>query len=187
MEQAVAAAAASADVVTLFMDEASFYRQPSQGYLWAAMGRAQPKMRYSTRSNTLVRVAGFLNAVTGVVHAWDYGKVTAPRLRDCFLRVAQAYPHATRIVIVLDNWPVHFHPIVLQALARDPRLELAPLPTYAPWLNPIEKVWRWVRQHVSHAHPWSDDFLLFKAHLRQELDRLAHPSTELLRYVGLFL
>jgi methionine synthase II (cobalamin-independent) len=30
--------------------------------------------------------------------------------------------------------------------------------TYAPWLNPIEKLWRWVRQDVLKMHRWVEDW-----------------------------
>jgi hypothetical protein len=46
----------------LFLDEASFYRQPTQASLWAERGRTQPRLRWSYRSNTLVRVAATLEA-----------------------------------------------------------------------------------------------------------------------------
>ena len=51
----------------LFQDESSFYRQPSQGWLWAFMGRKQPRIRYSHRSNIRMRVVGFMDAVKGKV------------------------------------------------------------------------------------------------------------------------
>ena len=76
-----------------------------------------------------------------------------PRLRQCRLQAARQYPDAQNIYLVMDNWPVHFHPDALDALAQDSRLELLALPTYAPWLNPIEKLWRLVRQRVTHAQP----------------------------------
>jgi transposase len=79
--------------------------------------------------------------------------VTAPRLGHCWLRAAQSYPQAKTIYLIIDSWPVHFHPKALQVLAQDPRLELINLPTYAPWLNAIEKLWRRLRQRVAHAHP----------------------------------
>ena len=46
------------------------------------------------------------------------------------------------------------------ALALEAQAQIAVpfLPTYAPWLNPIEKVWRWLKQSVLYAHPWCDDF-----------------------------
>ena len=186
MEQALQEARARPEeVVLLFSDEASFYRQPSQGWLWARMGRIQPKLPYSHRANTLMRVVGFLDAVTGRVQAWDFKRVTAPRLSQCWLQAAQSYPEAKTIYLVIDNWPVHFHPKALDALAQDPRLTIVNLPTYAPWLNNIEKLWRLLRQRVTHAHPWCDDFRLFREHVLAELQSLAQGSETLLRYVGL--
>lgn len=171
--------------VLLFQDEATFYRQPSQGWLWWWLGRKQPKMRYSNKSNTRMRVVGFMHALTGMVLCWDMSRVTASRLARCIREVSAAFPEAERIYLSWDNWPVHAHPLVLAALQRDPRICVLPLPTYAPWLNPIEKLWRLVRQEVEHAHPWSDQFDVFKAAIREKLSEFAHGSPRLLRYCGL--
>ena len=173
------------EVIVLFTDEVSFYRQPSQAWLWSWMGRRQPKLTYSHRSNTRMRVVGLLEAATGQVQSWDFPRVTAPLLGQCWRQGTERYPQARKIYLVLDNWPVHFHPRALQPLARDPRIELLPLPTYAPWLNPIEKVWRLVKQRVSHAHPWPDDFRRFRQEVMTELQRYVHGSEEVRRYVGL--
>jgi transposase len=172
-------------VIVLFTDEASFYRQPSQAWLWAWLGRQQPKLAYSHRSNTRMRVVGLLEASTGQVQSWDFPRVTAQALGQCWRQGTQRYPQARKIYLVMDNWPVHFHPKALQPLARDPRVEILTLPTYAPWLNPIEKLWRLAKQRVSHTHPWSDDFRLFRHHVTAELGRYFTGSQEVLRYVGL--
>lgn len=171
--------------VVLFQDEGTFYRQPSQGWLWAHMGRAQPRMRYSHRENTRMRVVAYLNATTAAVHAEDMSSVTAERLARNVSGISSWYPQAETIYVVMDNWPVHRHPKVTAALAGQPRVEVLWLPTYAPWLNPMEKGWRWTRQRVTHAHPWSDDFREFREQVRGEFDRLSGGSEELLRYVGL--
>jgi hypothetical protein len=59
------------------------------------------------------------------------------------------------------------------------------LPTYASRLNPIEKLWRWLKQQVLHLHPLADNL----AHLRDQvcefLNQFAVDSDVLLRYVGL--
>lgn len=172
-------------MTVLFSDEASFYRQPSQARLWAWVGRRQPRLRYSCRSNTVMRVLGLLDAVTAQVIAWDFPKVTVNRLARCFEHIGSHYPQAQRIYLVMDNWPNHFHPIVQAALRREPRIRVLPLPTYAPWLNPIEKLWRWVKQRVTHAHPWSDDFLAFRQEVRTELQALGCGSPSLKHYCGL--
>lgn len=171
--------------VLVYEDEATFYRQPSQGWLWAWLGRRQPRMAYSHRANTRLRVVGYLDATTGAVWAEDMGTVTAERLARSVKKLSARYPEAERIYLVWDNWPVHSHPKVLKALADQPRVEVVWLPTYSPWLNAIEKLWRWVRQRVAHAHPWSDDFQEFRAQVRGEFLALADGSPELKTYVGL--
>ncbi len=171
--------------VMLFEDEGSFYRQPSQGWLWSHIGRSQPRMRYSHRANTRMRVVAYLDAATGAVHSCEMSSVTAERLARNVSQLSKWYPHAETIYLVWDNWPNHAHPKVTTALSKHPRVRVLALPTYAPWLNPMEKGWRWTRQRVTHAHPWCDDFSEFRHQVRSELARLREGSEEFLRYVGL--
>ena len=144
------------------------------------------------------------------------GRLDIPALVGFYREVAAAYPEAERIDIVLDNWPVHFHPDLLVALQPQdspfpfPRpgnwptepsaaavrkwgdlalpIRLVPLPTYASWLNPIEKLWRWLRQEVVHLHPWADDLPALCHAADAFLARFAggdDTGQDLLRYVGL--
>ena len=169
----------------LYQDECSLYRQPSQGWLWASMGRRQPRISFAAKGNTRTRVIGALNAITGAVHhqqTWVVDRRTYGRF---VLAAAKHYPAATKIYVIGDNWPVHTHPDAQALLAQDPRIEWVSLPTYAPWLNPIEKVWRWLRQTLVHAHPYADDFHLFKQRITETLDWLAHDPELILRYTGL--
>jgi hypothetical protein len=104
---------------------------------------------------------------------------------------------------------VHFHPDVLAALepqqtpfawcqppawaeivstrARKPELpiQIVQLPTYASWLNPIEKVWRKLKHDVLHLHRWSGDLQEARRHVADFRDQFSTGSLELLRYVGL--
>lgn len=171
--------------VLLFQDETSFYRQPSQGWLWAWMGRRQPKVMYSHQANTRMRVAGFMEAVSGRVLFWDMARVTVKNLAQCIRQVSAAFPQAESIYIVWDNWPVHKHSVVQAAIMKDPRIKVLPLPTYAPWLNAIEKLWRLVRQEIVHAHPWCDNFSLFRSIIKGKLEEFACGSARLVRYCGL--
>ena len=85
-----------------------------------------------------------------------------------------------------DNWPVHAHAKVLAAAAEQ-RVTLLWLPTYAPWLNPIEKLWRQLKQQVLRLHPCSDQWPALKQAVATFLDHAAQLSAERLRYVGLEL
>ena len=169
----------------LFEDEVTFYRQPTQASLWAHGGRRQPLLRYSHKSNTRLRVIGYLNAVRGALHSQLTSRVTVPCLIRSLKQLSQWYPTAKTIYLIWDNWPVHQHPRVMQALKDQPRVEVIWLPTYAPWLNPIEKVWRWLKQSLIHAHPWCDDFLEYRRQIGAAMLSLAQGSRQLLTYVGL--
>jgi len=172
-------------VVAVFQDEASFYRQPSQGWLWSWAGRTQPHMAWSHRSNTLVRAAGCVNAMTGDTHVMQAKQITVPRLIASYRQLLQAYPEALMIYLIQDNWPVHLHDKVQAFLAQNPRLQLCLLPTYAPRLNSIEKLWRWTRQTLCHAHAFCDDFNEFKAQLRECFAQAAAMPLALRKYCGL--
>ena len=64
-------------------------------------------------------------------------------------------------------------------------IKILQLPTYAPWANPIEKLWRWVRQSVLHLHRLSHDWLQLKQRIRDFIQSFRKGSNELLRYMGL--
>jgi hypothetical protein len=171
--------------VVLYQDETTFYRQPTQAWLWSVLGRLQPRLPWSHRANTRLRVVGYLDAVTGAVHSVEMSVVSARKLAKSLAQLSGWYPAARTITLVWDNWPVHQHPTVVAALAAQPRLRVLMLPTYAPWLNAIEKLWRHIRQRVTHAHPWCDDFTEFRTQIRAELATFAHGSRDLVKYTGL--
>lgn len=194
--------------VLLYLDEVTYYRQPSLASGYAPAGRAEPRAERSVRSDTPTRVIGALDAHAGRVVARQRGRIDVPALVRFFEALVAAYP-GRRLYVVLDNWPVHFHPDVLAALepqtspfpfCRPPSwptepgprarrlnlpIQLVPLPTYAPWANPIERLWRWLKQDVLHLHRLADDLPALRDLVLAFLARFHDPSTDLLRYVGL--
>lgn len=193
----------------LYLDEFSLYRQPTLSWAYETVGHLQPLARRSHAANTTSRLIATLDSVTGRVIYGQRSRITTVYLSDFFARVSDAYPHAETIAIVLDNWPVHFHPDVLCRLQpqhfpwppyvppnwpTEPRpravrdslpVQLLCLPTYASWLNPIEKLWRWLKQDIVHLHRCADDWAGLKALVEAFLDRFSTGSSDLLRYVGL--
>jgi hypothetical protein len=193
----------------LYLDEVTFYRQPTLAQAYEAQGSTQPAAPLSHKSNTKGRVLAALDAHSGQVHYRQRSTITLTVLRDFWYQLVESYPAASEIAVVLDNWPVHFHPDVLAPLqaqdfpfpvpqpaswptAPSPKaqhdtlpLQLVQLPTYAPWLNPIEKLWRFLYQEVLHLHRLSDQWQRLKQRVCAFLDRFADGSNRLLRYVGL--
>lgn len=169
----------------LYFDEASFYRQPTQACLWYERGRTQPRVRLSHRSNTVLRVAAAVDAVEGGLVYRLAHRISVKELCRYYQQLAQTYPDCPRLCVVQDNWPIHRHQEVQKTVNRLGRIEMVFLPTYAPYLNPEEKVWRWTKQRLIHAHPYSDDFNAFKQQVAATLDDANRNKADLLRYCGL--
>ena len=69
---------------------------------------------------------------------------------------AQRWPWPLNVPL---NVPEHWPDVPEEPVASDPLpIQLLCLPTYAPWLNPIEKLWRWLKQEVIHLHRLADAF-----------------------------
>lgn len=212
--QLVAQARASdGRLVLLYHDQLTYYRQPSLARAYEARGRCQPLARRSHAANTATRAAATLDGLTGRVVAWQGTRFDIPQVVKFYQQVRAAYPEAECVYVVQDNWPVAFHPDVLVALEpqiqpwpyyrpghwpEDPSpeavrrwgelrlpLQLIPLPTYASWTNPIEKLWRKGKQEVLHLHRWAAQIQVLREEFARFLAQYALGSFDLLRYVGL--
>lgn len=152
----------------LYMEEFTVFRQPTLAQAYAPVGDDQPLAERSVHADTETRVVGTLDADDGRVVYRRARKITSETLVAFLQDVRAAYPHAERIYIIQDNWPVRIHPDVLVALepqetpfsrtrpaswsptpsARAIRkwgnshfpIQRVPLPTDASWCNPIEKL-----------------------------------------------
>jgi transposase len=171
--------------VTLYLDEVSYYRQPTLASCWWPAGAGeQAPAQLSQASNTRRRIVGALDAVSGQVLTQEGFKIGVEKLAAFYGLMRQRYPEAQTIYVIQDNWPVHFHPAV-RAAAEAHRIQMVALPTYAPWLNPIEKFWRKLKQEVLHLHRWSDQWDRLQERVKVFLENHAAGSAALLRYVGL--
>jgi transposase len=173
-------------IVGLFVDEISYTRWPEPSSNWCEQAPAPRPLadRKQSRSQRS-RVVGALNASSGQVHVHQDSRIDREVFSRFIRRLDQAYPQAETIYLIWDNWPVHHSDLVKETLAHFPRLQVITLPTYAPWLNPIEKLWRKFRQEVHYLHPLADDWQRLRERVQAFFDQFAHGSVDLLRYVGL--
>jgi transposase len=173
-------------VALVFLDEMGYHRWPEPTAAW--MPQAPVAALETERGETSQqqwRVIGALNALTGRVDYREKYIVGREQVIAFYRQLDQAYERVERLYVVQDNWSIHRHPDVVAALTRLPRLEVVWLPTYAPWLNPIEKLWRWLRQDQLYLHRHASDWTTLRQRINAFLDQFATGSHALLRYVGL--
>ena len=194
-------------------DDVTVTRRPTlaNGDGRAGADQVRAERRWATDGDR--RSVGRLDVVPGQVgtrRATTMGRAT---LAPFFPERRAAAPEAERISVILDNWPVHVHPDVLVARAphttrwalsrpgngpATPRgravrragdvrrpIQRMPLPTDASWRNPIEKLWRWMRQEVTRLHRWATDRDQVRSHLDAFFASFATGSPKLVPYVGL--
>lgn len=171
--------------VVLFLDEMGFFRWPEAGRDWMPLAPTPATVVSCANNNRQWRIIGVLNALSGQVNYLDNYIVGRKVVGQMYRQIDQLYPHTERIYLVQDNWSIHSHPEVVEVLDTLPRLEIVWLPTYAHWLNPIEKLWRWLRQEVLRLHRWAADWETLLGQVHAFLDQFADGSVDLLRYVGL--
>lgn len=166
----------------LFMDEMGYYRWTDPSPVWEA---ETPIAERAGGNNCQWRIIGVLNALSGQTDFLDNYIVGRRQLIAMYQKIATVYSAFEKIYVAQDNWSVHQHPDVLNALKDFPQIEPVWLPTYSPWLNPIEKLWRWLRQAVLKMHHLASDWKELRNRVRLFIQQFDHGSSELLRYVGL--
>jgi transposase len=169
-------------VVAVFLDEFGYQRWPEVAPTWGL----ESAVAQRAGNNQQWRTIGALNALTGQVNYLDGYIVGRQQVIQFYGLLDRVYPKKVELMYVIqDNWNIHTHPDVLTALDRSPRITPGWLPTYAPWFNPIEKLWRWLRHDILKMHRWVEDWPQVKQRVRAFLEQFAQGSTALLRYVGL--
>lgn len=170
-------------IVCLYLDEFSYYLQPKSALHYAPMGQKTPKHYRSYQADTLTRIGAVVNHHTGAVLYQQGDKFGKVALMTLYQQIRQQYPQQL-IYVVQDNCPFHKCDDVKRTLHQ---LDIVPvfLPTYASWLNPIEKLWHWLRADVLKGHPFAHSLYRLRQQVATFLDRFQKPSPSLLRYIGL--
>ena len=180
--------------LVLFADEFTLYRHPSLSWAYEQQGSPQPLAELGYQGNHTWRIAAALNPDTGQVTYLQARVIDVTRMIRFYRLLHQTYLDR-QLVVVQDNWPMHAHPDVRAALQPQSfpyPLHLPPswspqptrpipsnplpirllfLPTYASWTNPIEKLWRLLRQEVLHLHRFADAWPALKQHVWDFLDQ----------------
>ena len=170
--------------VTIYTDECSAYRRPILSQMWFPFAQ-KPKVFGGFRMNIPGRIIGGVNSVSGDLTFRIVKKTTVNELIKYYTMLPAHYPKAEKIFVILDNWPVHFHDKVLKAIEKYPTIEFIPLPTYAPWLNKIERLWLFMKKKISHMHPYGDSLKKHMNAIENVLTSLNDRKDFIIKYLGL--
>jgi hypothetical protein len=169
--------------VVLFQDELTYYSQPDKTLKLGLAGDQPPCVARAAVENKMTRIGAVMDGRTGRVHYIQGDKFGKVAMAELYEQIRKLYPDR-HIFVIQDNCNFHYSENVLET-AHSLSIQPVYLPTYASWLNPIEKLWRWLRADILHGHEFAGVPMRLRDEVAQFLDQFAHGSSDLLRYVGL--
>ena len=133
------------DEPVLFGDGAHPTMATKVTYGWIKKGTTKPI--WTTASRTRMNLMGALNLETMEVTIGSYEMLNSEAMNLYFGRLRAAYPTAPKIHLILDQGPYNTSAMTQDA-AKKNGIELYYLPPYSPNLNPIERLWKMMNEHV---------------------------------------
>ncbi|MBX7223951.1 MAG: IS630 family transposase [Blastocatellia bacterium] len=161
----------------LFGDEASFPQWGTLSYTWARRGQ-QPTVPTSGQRKGY-KVFGLIDYFTGRLFYQGTQERLTSATSQAFLE--QVLHQTDRpIILVQDGAKYHTSKAMQQFFATQAdRLTVHQLPSYSPDFNPIEKLWKKIKQHDTHLH-YFPTFEALVAKVEQALVKFENTQSEIL-------
>ena len=151
------------EVILLYIDEAHLHRDMELGYTWAPVGQSAYRLSACASLSERINWYGAFNFTDGECLIWNEGNCNTDHTITFLERVAEWLGTPERpVLIIWDGAPWH-RAIRLRERAEELGLQLMPLPGYSPDLNPIEGLWKWMREEVTQHHSYATMRDLFLA------------------------
>lgn len=121
----------------------------SVSYSWSLKGK-QPFIKQKQKKRERKTLFGCVEPTTGKVITSVEERGNTVTFFKFLIKVTRQYPNQ-KVVMVLDNVKYH-HAIRLKPILEKykHKIELVYLPAYSPDLNPIERIWWYMRKKISH-------------------------------------
>ena len=105
----------------------------------------------TTGMRTRINITGAINLEKMDIFTREFDKVNGSSFVN-FLKFLEeeCYPKAPKIHFIVDRGSCHTSKEVKAYLAGKTRVQLHYLPTYSPNLNPIERLWKVMHEHVTY-------------------------------------
>ena len=134
-----------ADETICFMDGVHPTHNVQPAYGWIQKGIRKEVPANSGRSR--INLSGVLDVINHKVLIQEDKMLNAEATISFFRKIEAAYPGKKRIHIFCDNAGYYRNKAVTEHLQTS-KIALHFLPPYSPNLNPIERLWKWMKERV---------------------------------------
>ena len=137
------------EVCIVYVDEAHFHQDLDLGHTWAPVGKPVWRESISPPLSARINWYGAYDFSAGQALIWHEGKCNSEHTVQFLQRLLACLKQTDRhLVIIRDGAPWHRSQLV-RTQAQQLGIEIIQLPGYSPDLNPIEGLWKWMREEVT--------------------------------------
>jgi transposase len=130
------------DSVVFFFDEGRFGLQPQVGRLWAKRG-SRPRTFLKIGYKNFYLFAA-VDPFRGENYLLQLPWVNTDTMNEFLRYMGEAYAE-NKILLIMDRAGYHR----AKNLKAPSNISIEYLPPYSPDLNPVEKLWSWLRRHIT--------------------------------------
>ena len=116
-------------------------------YGWIKKGKENDKIISTTASRTRLNLMGSINLETMSLTIASHKAINSDAMECHFKALRAKYPKAPKIHLILDRGPYN-RSQKTQDAAKKYGIQIHHLPPYSPNLNPIERLWKVMNEHV---------------------------------------
>jgi transposase len=127
-------------------------------YGWIKKGESKTIPANTGRSR--INLTGAIDILSYQVHIREDQRLNATATIIFFQQLEKAYPTMARVHVFCDNAPYYRNKEVTEYL-KTSKIQLHFLPPYSPNLNPIERLWKWMKEVVIY-NTYYEEFETFK-------------------------
>lgn len=137
----------------IYIDEAHLHQDLALGYRWSVRGEADWVPSHCPPLKNRLNWYGAYDFTNGQCLIWHQQECDGESTVAFLHHLAQWQPDpSVQTVIIWDNAPWHNHATIVRLAAQKLGFKLVSLPAYSPDLNPIEGLWKWMREELTQHH-----------------------------------
>ncbi|RCX18053.1 transposase [Fontibacillus phaseoli] len=156
----------------LFEDESMIRAYLALQYNWFPKGQQRKIATYGEHKGAKLFAA--IDYETGQVTHREEENFDTKAFQRFLVDILHAYPKG-KLVMILDNARAHHADEIQKFLREHSRLQLVFLPKYSPELNPVEGLWKWLKQDVVN-NVFFHKFYIIRSHVAAFMKRVnQHP------------
>ena len=138
----------------IYVDEAHIHQELALGYRWSVVGEADWVLSHCPPLRNRLNWYGAYDFNQAQCLIWQQESCDSERTVAFLQYLAQQWPldPKQQTLIIWDGASWHSKAAIVRQAAAQLGFILIQLPSYSPDFNPIEGLWKWMRQELTQHH-----------------------------------